>query len=70
MAGSAAYAGILQEIGAPEEWGQGAGAYGKRSPLLWAAPGPCCFCFWSGFDAAPGSSVFSIAQHGILAENG
>jgi hypothetical protein len=30
MAGSAAYAGILQEIGTPEEWGQGAGAYGKR----------------------------------------
>ena len=30
IAGSAAYAGILQGIGAPEEWGQGAGAYGKR----------------------------------------
>ena len=30
MAGSAAYAGILQAIGTPEEWGQGAGAYGKR----------------------------------------
>ena len=30
MAGSAAYAGILQEIGTPEEWGQGAGAHGKR----------------------------------------
>jgi hypothetical protein len=30
MAGSAAYAGILQRIGTPEEWGQGAGAYGKR----------------------------------------
>jgi len=30
MAGSAAYAGILQEIGTPEEWGQGAGPYGKR----------------------------------------
>jgi hypothetical protein len=30
MAGSAAYAGILQELDAPEEWGQGAGAYGKR----------------------------------------
>jgi hypothetical protein len=30
MAGSAAYAGILQGIGSPEEWGQGAGAYGKR----------------------------------------
>ncbi|HYW46495.1 MAG TPA: hypothetical protein VE959_26755 [Bryobacteraceae bacterium] len=30
MAGSAAYAGILQGIGTPEEWGQGAGAYGKR----------------------------------------
>jgi hypothetical protein len=30
MAGSAAYAGILQEIGTPEEWGQGGGAYGKR----------------------------------------
>jgi len=27
---SAAYAGILQSFGAPEEWGQGAGAYGKR----------------------------------------
>jgi len=30
MAGSAAYAGILQGIGTPEEWGQGAGSYGKR----------------------------------------
>jgi hypothetical protein len=30
MAGSAAYAGLLQEADAPEEWGQGAGAYGKR----------------------------------------
>jgi hypothetical protein len=30
MAGSAAYAGILQEIGTPEEWGQGGNAYGKR----------------------------------------
>ena len=30
MAGSAAYAGILQGFDAPEEWGQGAGAYGKR----------------------------------------
>lgn len=30
MAGSAAYAGILQGIGTPEEWGQGSGAYGKR----------------------------------------
>jgi hypothetical protein len=30
MAGSAAYAGILQGIGTPAEWGQGAGAYGKR----------------------------------------
>jgi len=27
---SAAYAGILQGLGTPEEWGQGAGAYGKR----------------------------------------
>lgn len=30
LAGSAAYAGILQGINAPEEWGQSAGAYGKR----------------------------------------
>ena len=30
MAGSAAYAGLLQEADAPAEWGQGAGAYGKR----------------------------------------
>jgi hypothetical protein len=30
LAGSAAYAGILQGIGTPEEWGQGAGPYGKR----------------------------------------
>lgn len=30
VAGSAAYAGLLQKIGTPEEWGQGAGAYGKR----------------------------------------
>jgi hypothetical protein len=28
--GSAAYAGILQGVDAPREWGQGAGAYGKR----------------------------------------
>jgi len=30
MAGSSAYAGLLQELDAPEEWGQGVGAYGKR----------------------------------------
>jgi hypothetical protein len=30
LAGSAAYAGILQGFGTPEEWGQGAGGYGKR----------------------------------------
>ena len=30
LAGSAAYAGLLQAAGAPTEWGQGAGAYGKR----------------------------------------
>lgn len=30
LAESAAYAGILQGLDAPEEWGQGAGAYGKR----------------------------------------
>lgn len=30
IAGSAAYAGILQGIGTPAEWGQGGGAYGKR----------------------------------------
>ena len=29
LAGSAAYAGLLQAAGAPTEWGQGAGAYGK-----------------------------------------
>jgi len=30
VTGSAAYAGLLQEIGTPEEWGQGGGAYGRR----------------------------------------
>ena len=30
MTESAAYAGILQGLDSPEEWGQGAGAYGKR----------------------------------------
>jgi hypothetical protein len=30
LTGSAAYAGLLQEVGAPREWGQGTGAYGKR----------------------------------------
>ena len=30
IAESAAYAGILQTINTPEEWGQSAGAYGKR----------------------------------------
>ena len=36
--GIAAYAGALQEINTPTEWGQGAGAYGKRfaSTLAWA----------------------------------
>jgi hypothetical protein len=38
IAGMAAYAGILQEAGAPTEWGQGAAAYGKRfgSTLAWS----------------------------------
>ncbi|MGA2593313.1 MAG: hypothetical protein ABSH32_25635, partial [Bryobacteraceae bacterium] len=30
IAGSFAYAGLLQELNAPREWGQGAGAYGRR----------------------------------------
>lgn len=30
LAGTAAYAGILQELDAPKEWGQGDGAYGRR----------------------------------------
>jgi len=30
LAESAAYAGILQGLDSPEEWGQGAGAYGQR----------------------------------------
>jgi hypothetical protein len=30
LAESAAYAGILQGLDSPREWGQGAGAYGKR----------------------------------------
>jgi hypothetical protein len=38
IAGVAAYAGILQADTAPEEWGQGAGAYGKRfaSTMAWS----------------------------------
>ncbi len=30
LAGTAAYAGILQELNAPREWGQGGAAYGRR----------------------------------------
>jgi hypothetical protein len=39
IASFAAYAGLLQEINSPTEWGQGAGAYGKRfaSTLGWSA---------------------------------
>jgi hypothetical protein len=39
IAGFAAYAGFLQEIDSPKEWGQGAGAYEKRfaSTLGWSA---------------------------------
>jgi len=39
IAGFAAYAGFLQEINSPKEWGQGAGAYEKRfaSTLGWSA---------------------------------
>ena len=39
VAGFAAYAGFLQEINSPKEWGQGAGAYGQRfaSTLGWSA---------------------------------
>ena len=38
IAGIAAYAGVLQGINSPEEWGQGGGAYGKRvaSTAGWA----------------------------------
>ena len=38
IAGFAAYAGFLQEINSPKEWGQGGGAYGKRfaSTLAWS----------------------------------
>jgi hypothetical protein len=39
LASFAAYAGFLQEIDSPTEWGQGAAAYGKRygSTLAWSA---------------------------------
>jgi hypothetical protein len=38
IAGTAAYAGILQADNAPKEWGQGADAYGKRfaSTMAWS----------------------------------
>src|SRR6266576_1029294 len=38
LAGAAAYAAVLQEAGAPKEWGQGASAYGKRfaSTVAWS----------------------------------
>jgi hypothetical protein len=38
MVGIAAYAGFLQEINSPSEWGQGGGAYGERlaSTAGWA----------------------------------
>lgn len=38
VAGIAAYAGFLQKINSPSEWGQGAGAYGDRlaSTASWA----------------------------------
>ena len=39
VAGFAAYAGVLQGLDAPEEWGQGGAAYGKRvaSTAGWSA---------------------------------
>jgi hypothetical protein len=38
IAGIAAYAGVLQAVDAPEEWGQGGAAYGKRvaSTAAWS----------------------------------
>jgi hypothetical protein len=38
IAGIAAYAGVLQAADVPREWGQGAGAYGKRfgSTMAWS----------------------------------
>ena len=38
IAGFAAYAGVLQAMDTPEEWGQGGGAYGKRvaSTAAWS----------------------------------
>lgn len=39
VAGSAAYAGILHELDTPDEWGQGAGAYGRRFTSTLACSG-------------------------------
>jgi hypothetical protein len=39
IAGSAAYAGLLQEIGTPEPWGQGAAGYGQRLASTLACSG-------------------------------
>jgi len=39
LAGSFAYAGLLQELNAPTEWGQGAAAYGKRLASTLACAG-------------------------------
>jgi hypothetical protein len=43
VVGFAAYAGLLQEVNSPEEWGQGGAAYGKRVASM---------AGWSGIHSA------------------
>ena len=63
---------FLQAIGAPEEWGQGGNAYGEARRFYPSATTAIYARsrFRARFDAAPGPEVLSIAQHGLLAQNG
>ena len=67
LAGLAAYAAILQEANAPEEWKQGGAAYGKRFGTMVAWSGIHGVLAFGLLDAASGPALLPFGREGLLA---
>ena len=70
LVGMAAYAGFLQEVNSPKEWGQGKRL--RRALRLHVGLGghPRRSRFWAGHGAAPRPALLSIGRNRILAPGG
>ena len=68
IAGFAAYAGVLQTLDTPTEWGKGAAGYGKRfaSTAAWAGI-HSTLAFGLDTDIAPGSPLLPLGRRRVAA---